>query len=95
MNEKLQITKLKRTCGGCPAQWEGEDSEEKPIYIRFRWGYLSIRQGEKGEDIMSAVKGQEIFGKKLSDSLDGCLSFEDLKDAVKSDLIEIDCLEME
>lgn len=93
--EKLQITKLRKTCEACPAQWEGEDSKGNPIYIRFRWGYLSIRQEEKGEDIMSAIDGKEIFGEKLSDGLDGSLSFEELKNAAKSRLIEIEWPEKE
>jgi len=93
--EKLQITKLKKTCEACPAQWEGEDSKGNPIYIRFRWGYLSIRRGKKDEDTMSAIDGEEIFGEKLSDGLDGNLSFEELKNAVKSGLIEIEWPEKE
>ena len=82
--EKLQITKLRKTCEACPAQWEGEDSKGNPIYIRFRWGYLSISQ-----------KGREIFGERLSDGLDGSLSFEQLQNVTEFGSIEIEWPEKE
>lgn len=44
----LHIASLKRTCIACPSQWEGVLEDGRPIYIRFRWGELSVRLGEIG-----------------------------------------------
>ena len=57
----LRVIEIKKTCEAAPSQWEGVDAEGRPVYVRYRWGYLSIRIGEKGKDITSAVKGQEIL----------------------------------
>ena len=75
----MKKAKLIQTCSACPSQWEGYIDEKEPVYIRFRYGYLSIRMGEVGQDTMDAVVGKEIFGEQLGGGLDGVLSFEQLK----------------
>ena len=79
----IEIVELERTCFQCPSQWEGRDREGYPIYIRYRWGYLSIRRGDKGKSVNSAVCGEEIFGKHIGDSMDGKISFGGLRDLAK------------
>ena len=45
------------------------------LYIRYRWGILSIRASlKKTDDIMDAVNGKEIIGEKLGAGFDGYLS---------------------
>lgn len=68
-----KIEKITQTCSACPSQWEGEFTNGKPFYIRYRWGYLSVREGKKGGDVMSAVSGEEIFGEQLGDGMDGVI----------------------
>lgn len=85
-----KIIKLRKTCFAAPSQWEGVDSEEYPIYIRYRWGKLSVRIGKKRGDVWSAVDGDEIFSKEkevgwimfpeLEDWVQGVLDFSDLDD---------------
>lgn len=40
--EIIIIEHLTQTCGACPSQWEGELEDGRMLYIRYRWGYLSI-----------------------------------------------------
>lgn len=57
----LVLTELRQTCDACPSQWEGTTDDGRPVYIRFRHGWLSVRLGLKGGDIDSAVRGEEIL----------------------------------
>jgi hypothetical protein len=75
----LVITSIKNTCGACPAQWEGRTQDGEYVYIRYRWGYLSIRAGET-ENISDM---RTVFGVVLDESgWDGVLSYGDLKSKV-------------
>lgn len=66
------IKQANMTCSACPAQWEGHTENNEPIYIRYRWGYLSIRKGNVGDE--DGVAGEEIFGKQIGDGFDGMIT---------------------
>ncbi len=75
MKIKYVITNIVQTCGACPTQWEATLDSGHMLYIRYRWGYLSIRiSPKKTKDIYKAVGGEEIYGEQLGDGYDGCLS---------------------
>src|SRR3954464_14370014 len=57
----LLLTELRQTCSTCPSQWEGLTEDGRPVYIRFRHGWLSVQVGSVGGDVWSAVDGEEIF----------------------------------
>lgn len=79
----VKIIKLVKTCEACPAQWGGRDSEGNPIYIRYRWGILTVRQGEKGKGMDSAVEGKILVRKILDPKgWEGRLSYDELKQAL-------------
>lgn len=71
MGEKIKVKELHKTCGACPAQWEGMTVDDKPIYIRYRWGYFSFSIGESKETNLSDYK--EVFGEQRGDSMDGSM----------------------
>ena len=92
MAKSLLIILIEQTCQACPAQWEGwayynrDDARDeistrrKPVYIRYRWGYLSICIGSEGGTISSAVDGEEVLGKVIDQGgLDGHMTTEELK----------------
>ena len=82
--ERLVIKRLIQTCTACPAQWEGWVEGGKMIYVRFRWGYLSVNiSSMPTENVYDTVRGREIFGRQLSDDLDGCFDIEKLIEATK------------
>ncbi len=66
-----------------PAQWEGRTDNGRPVYIRYRWGYLSVRVGPPGGDASSAVVGVEIYGEQIGDEFDGFIEWKRVRDRIK------------
>lgn len=74
------VRMVQRTCRWCPSQWEGITVDSRPIYARYRHGYLSVKIGRRGSSIDDAVKnGKRIVGEVIGDDLDGVLSYAELK----------------
>ena len=65
----MKITKLKLTCDVCPTQYEGWTDNNEFVYIRYRYGFLSI-----------SVSGYVIYSEQIGNGLDG---FINLKDIIK------------
>ena len=72
----IVIKELRQTCSASPSQWEGADNEGNSIYVRYRWGHLSIEKN-----------GEEILGKQLGHHLDGRLAYDELKHATEGSVI--------
>ncbi len=71
-------------CGtACPAQWEGRTDDDRPVYVRYRWGYLSVCVGPPGGDADSAVGGVEVHGEQIGDEYDGFIEWEQVRDRIK------------
>ena len=70
----VKVTEIKRTCFACPAQWEGK-AESGYVYIRFRWGTLSVRLGPTTKD---AVAAEPIFEWQDPD-FGGFMEYDELK----------------
>jgi len=88
--DKPKLVKLVQTCFACPSQWEGKLDDGRMIYIRYRWGVLSISVSpEPTDDIMDAVGGEEIFGTIMGDGFDGYLEEAKLMPILKN-FFEID-----
>ena len=81
----MRKAKLIQTCEGCPSQWEGYTEDNEPVYIRFRYGYLSISIGKVNQNI-EEIYGDESFGWQIGGEFDGFLSFEKLKQKLKGRL---------
>lgn len=62
-----RVVRMTQTCNACPAQWEGQTGEGKYIYIRFRYGYLSVQ-----------LEGITIYGNECGDGLDGFMTSAEL-----------------
>jgi len=61
-----KIKDIRQTCMACPSQWSGTTTDNEEIYIRFRWGILSVR-----------IEDKVIFEEQISkDSLDGVISLD-------------------
>jgi hypothetical protein len=71
----LKITEIRRTCFACPAQWEGK-GESGYVYIRFRWGTLSVRAGSTIKD---AIAGPTIFEWHDDDEYGGFMEYDRLR----------------
>ena len=89
----ITVKKLVKTCFACPAQWEGETDDNRLVYIRYRWGYLSVRISEPNKtNITDAVRGDEIFGKDLNDPFGGYMENDELE-AVLNGVVNFKCSE--
>lgn len=74
---KYKIKELEKTCWACPSQWEGFLEDGRAIYIRYRWGYLSIRiSKDETNEIQDAVCGEEIFGRQVGDGFGGVIELD-------------------
>ncbi len=62
---KNRIKTLDQTYEGCPSQWEGTMENGDSIYIRYRWGGLSVD-----------INGENIFNKSVGDTLDGFIELD-------------------
>lgn len=70
----VKITEIRRTCFACPSQWEGK-TESGYVYIRFRWGSLSVRTGSTIKD---AIAGPTIFEWHDDDEYSGFMEYDEL-----------------
>lgn len=74
----LQIKTLTQTCRACPSQWEGQLVDGRPVYVRFRHGELSIRIGEAGGGIESAIDAPDWYAWEADNGLDGEISWDEV-----------------
>ena len=76
----VMVKACEQTCRWVPAQWEGVTTDKRPIYARYRHGYLSVRVGKVGRTIEDAVRsGREIVGRVIGDDLDGFMTYQELR----------------
>ena len=77
----ITIEKLTKTCDACPSQWEGVTDAGKAVYVRYRWGYLSI---SIGDTLTQAIRREgpenSVFEKAIVNSLDGFITYDELKE---------------
>lgn len=70
----------------CPTIVSGTTDDGATIYVRFRFGRLSIRIGTPAPN--GGAGGRRIFEEKLDpQGLDGCLDYDDLR-KITADWIE-------
>jgi len=83
----IGIKYIKKTCECNPSQWEVKLVDGRMLYIRYRWGVLSIKVSpKKTDDIMDAVNGREIIGKKLGAGFDSFLDDNTMKQYLRTAL---------
>ena len=80
----MEVNELIQTCGACPSQWEFRTFSNRPVYVRYRWGYLSIQIGDPDSDVMDAVGGFEVFGEELGGGFDGTIGWKAVEEIVKT-----------
>jgi hypothetical protein len=73
----IRVTEIRNTCSACPSQWEGLTDDEQVVYIRFRWGHLSV-----GVDhcLDEAICAAPIFTWDDSDMCNGVMDYGQLKE---------------
>ena len=75
----IEVKNLEQTCIACPSQWEFRTFDNRPVYVRYRWGNLSVRVGAKDAIMYDAVMyGHEVVREPIGDSFDGFIEWEDV-----------------
>jgi len=76
----MKLKGLTQTCGACPSQWEARTiNDDRPVYIRYRHGRLSIRVGPPGGDTASALSWIEIYHEYIGGELDGSIEWSEVR----------------
>ena len=78
MPHALVIVELKQTCKAAPSQWEGRLADDRPLYIRYRWGELTVSVGPPGSALDAAVGGDRLFEGDVGEKLGSQLDIEDV-----------------
>ena len=69
-DSRIKVETANMTCSACPSLWEALTDTGHDIYVRYRWGYLSVMYG--------GVMGKEIFGASIGDNFDGFMTYDEL-----------------
>lgn len=80
----MLVKNLKQTCGACPSQWEFRTDNNRPVYVRYRYGYLSVCVGDEDASLDSAVIADEIYGKQIGDDLDGFIGWDNVEKRISN-----------
>ena len=78
----ITIVKQEQTCNMCPSQWDLWTEDGKYLYVRYRWGVLSIDLADS-VDHWNANEHTLIFCEPIGDDLDGYMTLEELKEYTK------------
>lgn len=77
----IKIIELERGSLACPSQWYGYDEYNRPVYIRYRGGHLSILVGDIGEDKYKSVNEEVVYKIQFADIFGGWMSEKELQEA--------------
>lgn len=67
----MKVKTMTMTCCACPSQWEGQMDDGSELYVRYRWGRLTIDVG--GDRVLSLVHGDELDGVMYEETLTGIM----------------------
>ena len=68
----MKLLELERTSEESPTQYEGRLTDGRQVYIRYRWGTITIRVSDyKSKDNHDAVVGRVVFKRFIGDAYDG------------------------
>ena len=84
MSERIRVVSLTQTCSACPSQWSGHTDDRRAVYVRYRWGRLTVSVGAQDDfSEFAGVQGEEVFSAQLGDEYDGVLGFGELCEATQ------------
>lgn len=76
----IRVITVENTCTAAPAQWEGRTNDDRPVYVRYRYGGLEVRIGQRGADVESAVlDGELAFAMDDGNEWGGFMDLEQLR----------------
>lgn len=82
----VKVVALRQTCWACPSQWEGETDDGREVYVRYRYGHLTVQVGTETEPD-AVMSDNYIVDVEHGEGLDGFMDEDELKELTK-DTIE-------
>jgi hypothetical protein len=76
MLHPVAVKIITETCSACPYQLEGFTEDDQEIYVRYRWGTLTIYVG-----------GEAIFEWKSDNPWGGEMTYDELKALTRDRII--------
>ncbi len=80
----MVIEEIEQVGNGCPTAWNIVDDSERKIYVRYRWGVLSVTAEEVGKNNEDYC----IFSQKIGGSFDGFIDWDKVEPIIK--LIDVE-----
>lgn len=74
----IEVAEIKQVTSVQPSQWVGRLVDGRPLYIRYKWGELSISLGTAGTSIDSAVGGEPWFRDEVGEKMGAMLTLEEV-----------------
>ncbi len=74
----LKVKTFNKTCSYCPSQWDAESYDDVHIYIRYRWGCLTVSAAYNHESAVNS--DNDIFFAKLGSEYHGEMPTEEMKE---------------
>jgi hypothetical protein len=78
-DQEIVVTTLVRTCLRSPSQWQGQTSDGRVVYVRYRWGCLEIGIGTSLDDAI--LNSGKLFERRLGGRYDGSMEIDQLREA--------------
>ena len=74
----VRVRKLTDMRTSCPAQWTAETFHGEDVYIRYRWGWITVYVG-----------GKDIYTKKCGADYAGTMDTKEMKRVLKNVIKEM------
>lgn len=75
---RLEIAEIRRTSLRAPSQWEGRLTDGRPIYIRYRAGFLSVNIGPEDGSIDDALDATYWFARQIDNEGHGYIELDEV-----------------
>ena len=82
----IELVRLVQTCTACPSQWDAWDKDGNYIYIRYRYGNLTVEKFASKDEFKMANFGNYIFDIEHGEFLDGFITEEEMLLLVSSSI---------
>lgn len=75
LSDVLARAQVRQTCSACPSQWEGTTEDGRSVYVRYRWGNLTVGLGADGDAAVGAAISSPALAVELGDEFDGACTW--------------------
>lgn len=81
MSGRITVSSYQKTSPACPAQWQAATDDGRTIYVRYRWGTLTVQIGDSLDD---ALDQEPIITCESGDGMDGWMVYDRMVELTKN-----------